>query len=126
MSKRAQVIHDLQKLPAAEKAADHHKETTMQDDPNKTGADRKLIALEHEHEVREWAASLGCTEQDLREAAQTVDHSADEVRRFLSHRSKRLSVNNIDGCTHLAKRDDCRCKVIECNKAALQFLVAHE
>lgn len=60
----------------------------MPDDPNKTGADRKLISLQQDHEVRDWANSLGCSEQELREAVQTVGHSADEVRRFLSHRKR--------------------------------------
>jgi len=87
MSRKTDLIHDLQKLAAEEKAAGHpHKETSMPDDPSKTGSDRKLISLEQEHEVRDWTASLGCTEQELREAVQTVGHSADEVRRFLSHR----------------------------------------
>ena len=90
MSKRDELIQDLQALAAVEKAAGHrHLEKTMPDDPGKTGSDRKLISLEQDHEVRDWAATLGCSEQDLREAVQTVGHSADEVRRFLSHRKPR-------------------------------------
>lgn len=86
MLRRKDLIHHLQELAAAEKAGQRQKETTMPDDSKKTGADRKLISLEQEHEVRDWAASLGCSEQELREAVRVVGHSADEVRRFLSHR----------------------------------------
>jgi hypothetical protein len=55
----------------------------MPDDSNKTGSDRKLISLEQEYEVRDWARSLGCTEERLREAVKAVGHSADAVRRYL-------------------------------------------
>lgn len=55
----------------------------MPDDPSKTGSDRKLISLEQEHEVRDWARSLGCTEDRLREAVKAVGHSAEAVRRYL-------------------------------------------
>ena len=40
----------------------------MSDDTSKTGADRKLISLEQAHELRDWTKSLGCTEQQLRDA----------------------------------------------------------
>ena len=55
----------------------------MPDDPGKTGADRKLISLEQPHELRDWAQSLGCTEQQLREAVRNVGNSAEAVRRYL-------------------------------------------
>ena len=55
----------------------------MPDDPNETGSDRKFISLEQEHEVRDWARSLGCTEDRLREAVRAVGHSAAEVRLYL-------------------------------------------
>lgn len=55
----------------------------MSDDPKKTGQDRKLIALEQEHEVRDWTKSLGCTEAELRAAVKAVGNSADRVRGFL-------------------------------------------
>ena len=60
------------------------KETSMSDDKSKTGADRKLISLEQPHELRDWTQSLGCTEQQLREAVKEVGNSADAVRRYLS------------------------------------------
>ena len=56
----------------------------MSDDKSKTGADRKFISLEQPHELRDWAQSLGCTEQQLREAVKEVGNSADAVRRYLS------------------------------------------
>lgn len=55
----------------------------MPDDPSKTGSDRKLISLEQEHELRDWAASLGCSEEQLRAAVKAVGHSTDAVRDYL-------------------------------------------
>jgi hypothetical protein len=56
----------------------------MPDDKSKTAADRKLISIEEPHELRDWTQSLGCTEQQLREAVKEVGNSADAVRRYLS------------------------------------------
>jgi hypothetical protein len=56
----------------------------MSDDTSKTGADRKLISLEQAHELRDWTQSLGCTEQQLRDAVKAVGHSADAVRSYLA------------------------------------------
>jgi hypothetical protein len=58
----------------------------MSDDPKKTGLDRKLIALEEDHEVRSWCASLKCTPEELRGAVKAVGHSAEKVRAYLDHR----------------------------------------
>ena len=55
----------------------------MSDDTSKTGADRKLISLEQAHELRDWTKSLGCTEQQLRDAVKAVGHSAEAVRAYL-------------------------------------------
>ena len=55
----------------------------MTDDITKTGRDRKRISLEQDYEVRDWAMSLGCTEEELREAVKAVGNSADEVREYL-------------------------------------------
>ena len=52
----------------------------------RVGDEGTLIALAHDDEVREWAARLGCSEHELREAVSVVGHSADEVRRYLSYR----------------------------------------
>ena len=56
----------------------------MADDPKKTGHDRKLISLEQEHERRDWAKSLGCSEEQLRMAVEAVGNSADAVRKWLA------------------------------------------
>ena len=60
----------------------------MADDLKKTGLDRKLISLDEPHEVRSWTESLGCTEDQLRFAVQTVGNSADAVRKYLAERPK--------------------------------------
>ena len=54
----------------------------MPDEPKKTGSDRKLISLDQKHELRDWAGSFGCSEQQLREAVKAVGHSVEEVRRY--------------------------------------------
>lgn len=56
----------------------------MSDDKSKTGNDRKLISLEQDYEVRDWAKSMGCTEEELRAAVKAVGNSADKVREHLS------------------------------------------
>lgn len=58
----------------------------MSDDPQETGADRKLISLEQSHEVWHWTKFLRCTEQELRAAVTGVGHSADRVREHLAKR----------------------------------------
>lgn len=85
MSRKDQLIKDLQSLAAAEKAK-HFKETDMPDDPNKTGRDRQLISLEQEHEVRSWCESLDCTQEQLQEAVKAVGHSAEKVTEYLKTR----------------------------------------
>jgi hypothetical protein len=57
----------------------------MPDDPTKTGSDRNFISLDQEHEVRDWAKTLGCTEAQLREAVKAVGRSADDVRRYINN-----------------------------------------
>jgi hypothetical protein len=47
---------------------------------NRGEPDRSRISLEQEHEVRYWTETLGCTEEQLREAVAAVGNSADEVR----------------------------------------------
>lgn len=85
MSRKDQIIDDLQHLATEEKAG-HLREKRMPDDPAKAGSDRTLISMDQDHEVRTWALSLGCSEQDLREAVATVGNSVDEVRRYINHR----------------------------------------
>lgn len=61
----------------------------MPDDTSKTGSDRKLISLEQDYEVRDWAKSLGCTPEQLRDAVKGVGNSPDKVREYLA--AKRAS-----------------------------------
>lgn len=58
----------------------------MTDDTSKTGSDRKLISLDQDYEVRDWTASLGCTEAQLRDAVKAVGHSVERIREHLSAR----------------------------------------
>lgn len=58
----------------------------MPHDSSKTGADRKLISLEQEHEIRSWTQSLGCSETQLRDAVKAVGNSAEAVREYLAGR----------------------------------------
>lgn len=56
----------------------------MVDDKNQVGAaDRSRISLSDDYEVRDWTASLGVSEQELREAVDAVGNSADAVRAYL-------------------------------------------
>jgi hypothetical protein len=55
----------------------------MPDNKEMTGSDRQRISLEQDYEVRDWAKSLGCTEQELRDAVKAVGNSAEAVRKHL-------------------------------------------
>ena len=44
----------------------------MADDTTRTGFERKFISREQDHVIRERAMSLGCTEEELREAVKAV------------------------------------------------------
>ncbi|MFC0104401.1 DUF3606 domain-containing protein [Sphingopyxis terrae] len=56
----------------------------MPDDKEKVGAaDRSRICLGEDYEVRDWTASLGVSEQELREAVDAVGNSAAAVRAYL-------------------------------------------
>lgn len=56
----------------------------MADDKNQVGAaDRSRISLSEDYEIRGWTASLGVSEQELREAVDAVGNSADAVRAYL-------------------------------------------
>jgi hypothetical protein len=58
----------------------------MLEEPIKTVLDRELISLGKEHERRDWAKSLGCTEEELHWAVIAVGNSADAVRKYLADR----------------------------------------
>lgn len=55
----------------------------MPDDKSQTAADRQRISIEEDYERRDWATSLGTTEDKLRDAVQAVGNSADKVREYL-------------------------------------------
>jgi len=56
----------------------------MADDKNSVGSpDRDRISLGEDYEVRDWTASLGVGEAELREAVDAVGNSADKVRDYL-------------------------------------------
>jgi hypothetical protein len=91
MSERNERLRLIQRLSAEERRwqpdpDDWLKEHDMTDDTSKTGLDRELIALDEPHEVRSWTESLGCTEEQLRDAVNAVGHSADAVRQHLKLR----------------------------------------
>ena len=88
MSKRDELIHDLQKLAVAEKAAGNHEVRIVTNDAYGTNKASEHIAIERDHEVHDWAIRIGCSEHDLREAINVVGNSADEVRRYLSYRKR--------------------------------------
>ncbi|MDP3495275.1 MAG: DUF3606 domain-containing protein [Hyphomonadaceae bacterium] len=48
--------------------------------------DGKLISLEQSYEVAFWSEALGITRDELREAVETVGHSAAAVRVYLADR----------------------------------------
>jgi hypothetical protein len=56
----------------------------MSEDKGKhLAADELLISLEHEWERRNWTRWLGCTEQELQHAVESIGPDPDNVRRFL-------------------------------------------
>ncbi len=56
----------------------------MADDKQAIGSpDRDRIGLSEDYEIRDWTASLGVSEQELREAIDAVGNNADAVRDFL-------------------------------------------
>ncbi len=62
----------------------------MPDDTSKTGGqDRRRINLNEDYERRDWARSLGTTEEGLRQAVQAVGDSADAVREHLRRQGGR-------------------------------------
>jgi len=57
----------------------------MPDDLSNRGRpDRDRINVNEEHELRNWAQSLGVTPERLKEAVQAVGDRADSVRQFLT------------------------------------------
>jgi hypothetical protein len=56
----------------------------MADDKTKVGGqDRNRMNLNQDYEVRDWAKSLGVSEDELRKAVAAVGNQADKVREHL-------------------------------------------
>lgn len=55
----------------------------MPEDKDPRGADEMLVSLEHEWERRNWMRWLGCSEQELQHAVESIGPDPDNVRRFL-------------------------------------------
>ena len=55
----------------------------MSDDRQETGKDRQLVSIQEDYERRDWARSMGCSEEQLTQAVAAVGHSADKVRQYL-------------------------------------------
>ncbi|HYC96823.1 DUF3606 domain-containing protein [Brevundimonas sp.] len=59
----------------------------MTDDKTNTGGlDRKLISLDEDYEVRDWAEKFGVTEKALRDAVRRVGNGVEAVQRELGGR----------------------------------------
>jgi hypothetical protein len=65
-------------------AASEAKGMAMPDDKAETGSDRRFISLEQTDEVHDWMTSLGCSEEQLREAVNAVGNSADAVSQYFA------------------------------------------
>ena len=62
----------------------------MSDDKTKRGAqDRARINVHQDHELRDWAKSLGVDEHDLRNAVGVVGDNAERVREYLKNKAQR-------------------------------------
>lgn len=60
----------------------------MLTETSNAAAGSKFISLHWPHEVRYWTRSLGCTEDELREAVMAIGYSAAEVRFYLTRRRR--------------------------------------
>lgn len=62
-------------------------ERAMSDDKTKRGAaDRSRINVNQDYERRDWAKSLGVSEEELTAAVNVVGNSAEKVREYLKDR----------------------------------------
>lgn len=55
----------------------------MSEDPGPCVAEEPRIRLEQEWERRNWTRWLGCSEEELRHAVESIGPDPDNVRRFL-------------------------------------------
>ncbi|HJS02799.1 MAG TPA: DUF3606 domain-containing protein [Variovorax sp.] len=58
----------------------------MLTDTSNAASEAKFISLHWPHEVRYWTRSLGCTEDELRDAVMAIGYSAAEIRIYLARR----------------------------------------
>ena len=59
----------------------------MSDDKTNRGArDKARINVNQDYERRDWAKSLGVTEDELKQAVHNVGDRAEKVREYLKHR----------------------------------------
>jgi Protein of unknown function (DUF3606) len=65
-------------------------EIPMADDKSKTGnPDRQRINTSQAHELRDWAAKYGVSEDMIRTAVTQVGNQAADVERYLKDKAKR-------------------------------------
>ena len=62
---------------------------TLADTTKRGTQDRARINAHQEHELRDWAKSLGVDEHDLRNAVGVVSDNAERVREYPKNRSQR-------------------------------------
>jgi hypothetical protein len=64
-------------------------ETSMSDDRTKrVSPDRDRISLSEDYEVRDWAKSLGVSQEELRAAVEKVGNSARKLRAYIAERKR--------------------------------------
>ena len=80
MSRKSALIRELQKLAGAE--------NTGELDARKTGSDHPSVALGEARKDGDWAGTLGCSVEQLREALKAVGRSAEDVRHYIEGKGK--------------------------------------
>ncbi|MBK0393259.1 DUF3606 domain-containing protein [Ramlibacter algicola] len=55
----------------------------MSEDKGRSAGEEIQVSLDHEWEKRNWMQWLGCTEQELQHAVESIGPDPDNVRRFL-------------------------------------------
>ncbi|MGK6310183.1 DUF3606 domain-containing protein [Variovorax sp. DT-64] len=86
-AERVKVIQDLSALERRwqpDPVVWLKEQDNMERDKSKVGGqDRTPVNLSQDDEVRDWAKSLGVTEDELRKAVDVVGNQADDVREYL-------------------------------------------
>ena len=63
-----------------------NKDDAMSENKTQVSDDGSLVNIYESYTARNWARSLGCTLEVLKEAVNAVGPSADSVRRYLAQR----------------------------------------